>query len=339
MNSIWRHRICQRLTAVARHQLAASGRRWCLLPGLIGVVVLPGCAWVRAQAQHRSNECQQLCNQAEAAQESGRPDRADRLLDEALRKSPRDLEVQRQLAESLWQAGRQKDALTEMTRLAEAHPQDVRLAVTMAEWLSDLERYDEALEWLNPGLAADPELTALLELKAEIELAQGNDAAALMTYQRLGRQEASQADALIQMGRIHMRHGQPERAAPLFRSVQSHPRANASQKSAARWELGVAYAQLQRWSDASVELANASRAREMSADDWHALAYAQFQSDEWAAAKASINHALALEPRHPAGQTLETILIQAAPQDGNAVRLLSPVSFERAQESIRRSVR
>lgn len=339
MESIWRHRICRRLTTRVRPQLAAAARGWCLLPGLIGAVVLPGCAWVRAQAQHRSDECQQLCSQADEAQESGRLDRADRLLDEALRKSPRDLEVQRQLAESLWQAGRQKDALTEMTRLAKAHPLDVRLAVTTAEWLSELGRYDEALKWLNSGLAADPQLTPLLELKAQIELAQGNDAAALMTYQRLGRQEASQADALIQMGRIHMRHGQPERAAPLFRSVQSHPRANSSQKSIARWELGVAYAQLQRWPDAAIELANASHTREMSADDWHALAYAQFQSDNWSAAQSSLNRTLALDPRHPAGQKLQAVLAETESPQRRETLLLVPAGFDRTQDSVWRATR
>jgi lipopolysaccharide biosynthesis regulator YciM len=42
------------------------------------------------------------------------------------------------------------------------------------------------------------------------------------------------------MGKLYLRRGQPDRAAPLFRTVLTHPRATADQRLVAAWELGVA---------------------------------------------------------------------------------------------------
>lgn len=336
MTSVWRNRIFRRQTTGVRLRLWMVCRGLCLIPGLVGVVVLPGCAWVRAQAQHRSDECEQLCAQADQAQESGHVERADQLLDEALRKAPRDLEVQKQLADSLWHVGRQRDALQQLTRLADEHPQDVRLAITLAGWLVEAGRYDEALDRLQPCLASECGATRSLELKAQIETAQGNDEAALMTYQRLGQQEASQSHAMVQMAKIYLERGHPERAAPLFRLVLAHPRASADQKAVAHWDLGVAYAQLARWPDAAGQLAEASPQREMTADDWHAVAYAQYRADDTAAAQASLDHALGLEPRHHAGQKLAGILLQTEALRHDDPEVLLPVGFERIQESDRR---
>jgi tetratricopeptide (TPR) repeat protein len=292
----------------------------------IGVAVLmsllPGCAWVKAQAQQRSQECQQLCSQADREKESGRMARADQLLDQALRKSPRDLEVQRQLADSLWDVGRRREALDQLTRLANDHPHDLRLTLRLATWLSEIGHYEEALARLQPALVLEPSSMPALQLKAEIEAAQGDDDAALLTYQRLCQQESSQADAMVRMGKIYLQRGQPDRAAPLFRSVLTHPRASTAQQFDAQWQLGTAYAASERWSDAAANLAAAAPLREMSADDWHALAYAQYRHGNAAESKSAVGHALALEPRHAPATALAATLSQAD---------LVPAAFEQSR--------
>lgn len=332
---IWRNRHRGSPTDLRRQ------RRWrtcyCLwtLYGLIGVVVMPGCAWVRAQAQRESDDCQKLCSQADRAQESGQTDQADRLLNQALRKSPRDVEVQRQLAESLWNAGRQQEALSQMKRLSDEHSLDLRLAVILADWLASVGQYDQAMARLQPALMTEPIAPRALELKAEIETAQGSDEAALVTYQRLSHQEGSQAAALIQMGKIHLRRGQPDRAAPLFRTVLMHPRATSAQQQMAQWELGVAYAQSERWSDAVAQMAPVAPLRNMTADDWHAVAYAYFRAGNLSESQDATNHALQIEPRHLAAQELAAVLWQTEPQRVGSKDALLSTGFERFEEPIR----
>lgn len=323
-----------------RSPLRRSGRwrAYCclwMLYGQICVVVLPGCAWVRAQAQRRSDDCQKLCSQADQAHESGERDQADRLLNQALRKSPRDLEAKRQLAESLWNAGRQQEALSQLTRLADEHPLDLRLAVTLADWLTTVGQYDQALARLRPALTVEPVAPRALELKAEIETAQGFDEAALATYQRLSHQEGSQAAALIQMGKIHLRRGQPDRAAPLFRTVLAHPRATSAQQQMAQWELGVAYAQTERWSDAVAQMAPVAPLRNMTADDWHAVAYAYFRAGNLSESQDATNHALQIEPRHLAAQELAAVLWQNESLRVGSKDALLSTGFERFEEPVR----
>ncbi len=263
-----------------------------------------------------------MCSQADKEKESGRMARADQLLDQALRKSPRDLEVQRQLADSLWDVGRRREALDQLTRLADAHPHDMRLTLRLATWLSEIGHYEEALTRLQPALVLEPNSTSALQLKAEIETAQGDDDAALVTYQRLCQLESSQADAMMRMGKIYLQRAQADRAAPLFRSVLAHPRASTAQQFEAQWELGVAYAASERWNDAAAHLAAAATLREMSADDWHALAYAQYRNGNATESKSAISHALALEPRHAPATALAATLAQAD---------LVPAAFEQSR--------
>jgi tetratricopeptide (TPR) repeat protein len=281
---------------------------------------------MRVHAQHRSDECERLCTQADVARDAGSLARADELIDRALKKSPRDRDVRRQLAESLWNVGRQRESLDILTQLALDHPRDVSLATLLAERLEELGRLDEALERLQPALSADPTAVAALELKARIEMAQGRHDDALATYQRLAQLEPSQVQALLEMGTIHVRRGQSDRAAPLFRSILIHPRATKDQLAQARWQLGVAYAQSERWADAAVQLALAAPDREMSADDWHNVAYAQYRSGDLAAAQVSLSHALGLEPGHPLASKLTAVVMHASKSNEPLV----PAAYERA---------
>lgn len=331
MNSIWRKLSSPRTWLRHAFQNRNGRLGLCLLHALTGVVVMPGCAWVRAQAQHRSAECEELCAKADREQQAGRVDQADKLLDEALKKSPRDVETQRQLADSLWQVGRQREALRLLTQIADEHPQDLRLTLQLAERYIELERHEEARNWVESALKTEPSSILAMTLKARIELVEGNDAAALATYQRISQQEAGQAAAILAMGEIHLRRGQPERAAPLLRAALAHPQAKQSERDAAEWELGVAYAQTGRWQDAATTFTAAAGRRTMSSDDWHACAYAAYRAGELDAAQTALDHALFLEPQHAGAQELLAALDRAPPRFATASGALVPASFERAQ--------
>lgn len=329
MNLVWRNQDWRNQLA-GTCGLGAATMVWTMLFGLTLMLVVPGCAWVRAQARQQSDECEELCSQANQECHAGRMERADALLSAALRKSPRDMEVQRQLADSLWEVGRQQESLKLLEQLADEHPRDVRLQTALAARLAEIHRDDKALDRLQSALANEPTATAALELKAKIELQQGETDAALATYQRLYQQEGSQVAALLQMGDIYLKRGQPEQAAPLFRSVLTHPLAHDAQQQEAHWRLGIAYAQSHRWKDAAVQLSQVTSERGMSADDWHAVAYAHFRSGDFDASSAALNHALGLEPGHPQAQKLSGILYQEMAKRTAATPDLLPAGFERA---------
>jgi tetratricopeptide (TPR) repeat protein len=263
---------------------------------------------MRVQAQHRSDECEQLCSQAEVAQESGRLDRADALLNRAIKRSSRDRDVQRQLAESLWSVGRQRESLELLAQLAVEYPHDTSMATLHAERLSELGHYEEALDRLQPAIAAERTAIDPLRLKAEIQMAQGDSDAALATWQRLRQMDGGETEAQLEMAKIYLERGQPDRAAPLLRTLLAEARATEQQRIEAQWRLGEAYVQAHRWTDAAVELADAAAHREMTADDWHRVAYTQFRGGDVASARDSLSHALGLEPYHVAAMKLAAVL-------------------------------
>lgn len=303
-----------------------------LLHGLAGVVLLPGCAWVRAQAQHRSEKCGELCSKAAEARQAGRCDRADALLDEALKKSPHDYETQHQLADSLWEAGRKQQSLEILRRLKQSYPQDARLAISLAERLAAAGQNSDALECLQPALTAEPTATAALELKAKIEANQGDLDAALASYQRLCHQKTVSVDTYLRMGRLYLRRQQPDRAAPLFRIALVDPHASSAEQLEAQWQLGVAYSQAERWSEAADQLEHVVERRDMSADDWHTLAAVEYQTGNALAAGNAIQRALALNPQHAPSRELGAALARNQPPGVNgALSRVAPVGFQNVQ--------
>ena len=76
-----------------------------------------GCAAIQQQVARRSEKCGSLCEQAREAREQGWSDQAELLLNEAIRHRPKDVETRRQLAETMWDAGRHDEALAELLPL------------------------------------------------------------------------------------------------------------------------------------------------------------------------------------------------------------------------------
>jgi tetratricopeptide (TPR) repeat protein len=298
-----------------------------LLLGLASVVLLPGCAWVRAQAQHRSEECNQLCDKAAAARQAGHSAQADALLNAAVKKSPADSETQRQLADSLWTAGRRPESLKILERLADDNPQDLRFAIRLSERLVELDRSAEALQRLQGVLSSDPNNLSALELKARIESQQGDLESALASYQRLCHQKTVSVGTLLALGDLYLQRNQPDRAAPLFRMALVDSHATAADQLRAQWQLGMAYYQAERWAEAADQLAQAAARREMNADDWHLLGLCQFRTGDLPAARQSLNGAFNLQPNHLPSRELAALIQQNLSPAASAARL-SRVNFE-----------
>ncbi|MDZ4684437.1 MAG: tetratricopeptide repeat protein [Planctomycetaceae bacterium] len=263
-----------------------------------------GCARMRSQLSRRSSECTQLCEEARLAREQGRQAQADELLDAAVRQRPKDTETQLQLIDELWTSGRQLAAAESLQRIVTERPDDAPLALRLAQMEFDIGRTEAAQSALLSVLRNDPENPEAIRLKGKLEEQRGDTAAALATYHHLLQVTPEDFDAQLRLAHLHLKRGQPDRAAPLLRAALDHTGATKAQRIDAEWQLGLAYAQMERWADSADALQSAIGSRRATAEDWYRLAYAQSQVGNQEAAFDSLSQALTAEPTHLAARDL-----------------------------------
>jgi tetratricopeptide (TPR) repeat protein len=238
---------------------------------LVACSVLTGCSAIRRQCAERSKACDSLCQQARVAKNEGWPDQADLLLNEALRQRPADIETRRNLAEAMWDCGRQQEAIAEYSELAQRHPGDARLHQRLAVMYWTTGQPDPAAQSAERALRLNPAGPEALLVKARSEAARHEYDAAVATYIRLSRVAPEMIDAKLELAEIHVQLGHSHQACVLLRDVITRPQLTAAQKADAEWKLGLAYAAADRWSDAATHLENSIGKRNATAADWQVL--------------------------------------------------------------------
>lgn len=304
-----------------------GGFRRCAAPavGFLILVCLSGCASIRQRLLMRSAECSKLCEQARSARDAGRTGDADQLLGAALRRRPNDTETRLQLAEELWSSGRQLAAAEEVELVLAESPRDTGAWLRLGQMQLEIGRTEAAWQAVQNALRQEPDCPAGLRLKAQLEERRGDPDAALATYHRLVQAFPDDLPAHLALAELHLRRGQPDRAAPLLRTASQHPGATPSQREEANWQLGSAYAQSGRWSDAAEVLTEAIVQRgETSADDWYRVAYVQSKAGNADAAAQSVSRALQSEPAHKAALDLAR---QLAAMPSANVSAIVPAGF------------
>jgi tetratricopeptide (TPR) repeat protein len=272
---------------------------------LLALLTVPGgCARLRSQVALRSSECTQLCEESRLAREQGRLSQADELLDAAVQKRPKDIETQLNLVDELWTGGRQLAAAEALAKIVAERPDDAPLALRLAQMEADIGRTEAAQTALATAMRLDPEHPEALRLKGRLEEQRGDEAAALATYHHLLRIAPDDFQAQVRLATLHQRRGQPDRAAPLLRAALEHPAAPVAQRPDIEWQLGLVYAQLERWHDAVPAMDGSIRQRRATAEDWYRLAYVQSQIGQQETAYGSLSQALQIEPQHVAARDL-----------------------------------
>lgn len=304
------------------HVCSGNGARGLLV---LALLLTAGCAQMRSRMSHRSEECTQLCEEARLARERGLNEQAEQLLDAAVRQRPKDTETQLQLAEELWNGGRPLAAADILQRIVSEHPDDAPLALRLAQMELEIGRTEAAQAALQTALRSDPEHPEAIRLKAKLEERRGDTDAALATYHHLLQVLPGDLDAQLRLAAVHLQRGQADRAAPLLRGAMEHPAATRAQRAAAEWQLGLAYAQLERWTDAAAVMQSALRSHPATAEDWYRVAYVQARVGRQEAAYASISQALALEPGHLAARDLAR---QIKLGDGAVPSAVVPAGFQ-----------
>ena len=256
-----------------------------------------GCQSFQKRTSLRSAQCGALCARAREAHEQGNRDQANQLIDEALLTKPNDIETRRQLAEAMWKNGRRGEAIVEFTALCVLQPKDSKLSARLAVMQWESNQHAAAANTALSVLKLDPQSKDAWLIKARNEAAQGQLDDALASFIRLSQIAPDDLSTLIDLGKLHLKRGHPDRACPLFRTAVEHPRASQEQRAEAEWLLGVAYVQSNRWSDAVVVLERAINGRSASAEDWCMLGSARMECGDVSGAQSDVQRALQRDPK------------------------------------------
>lgn len=259
-----------------------SGSRWLRWGLIVCICSGPiGCSSMRKQVAQRRETCHSLCQQARNAKKEGWPDQADLLLNEAVRQRPEDLETRRHLADSLWECGRQQDAIDEYIDMAKTHSRDVRLHQQLAKMCWTVGQRDQAAQSAEKALRIDPTSADALLVKARCELARREFDAAVASYIRLSRAAPDLVDAKLELAEVHVERGHAHQACTLLRDVIAQPQLPAATRADAEWKLGLAYASAERWIEAANHLSNSIDKRDTSTSgDWQLLMVARALSGQ-----------------------------------------------------------
>jgi tetratricopeptide (TPR) repeat protein len=231
-------------------------------------VLLIGCSAVRRQIAERRQTCDALCQQAKNAKNEGWPDQADLLLNEAVRQRPDDLESRRQLAEALWECGRQQEAIAEYRELIQVYSRDLRLHQRLAVMAWSVGEHGEAARAAERALRLDPTCTEALLVKARSEAFRRDFDAAMSTYIRLSRAAPNMIEAKLELAEVHVERGYSNQACTVLRDVLAESQLTPEQRADAEWKLGLAYASEDRWQEAATHLSNSIEKRDSSNTDW-----------------------------------------------------------------------
>ncbi len=247
-----------------------------------------------------------------------------------MRRRPTDDDTRLQLAEELWSSGRQLAAAEEVERLLTTSPGDLQAAIRLTQMQLEIGRTEAAYQALQLALRQEPDLPEVLRLKSILEERRGDLDAALETSVRLVHTAPDDIEALLRLAVLYRRRGQPDRAAPLLRSASHCSFATMEQKQEAAWQLGLAYADCHRWSDAHDVMTDVAKVRpKMTAEDWYQFAQVESQCSHPDVANRAVQQALALQPKHPRARVLSQQL--DAPATASAIL---PAGFEPNRDSV-----
>ncbi len=245
------------------------------------------------------------------------------LLEEALAETPKDPHLHQEMARLMRSLGQPELALEHLEQAVENNPDDVEANVELAQIYRDHQQTPQAIECLEAALQNDPKHPTALVMRASLAEQQHDTQTAIETYHRVLCSDPNHVKARLQIARLELENQSPNLAAPLLRAVCQCNRATPTESAEARWSLGVAYGQENRWSDAVTALAEASSHRDdMTADDWYRLAYARGKVGDWNQAQNDVQQALRINPRHENAQAMLNVFRWQSPNpEGSLLRI------------------
>ncbi|WP_347242763.1 tetratricopeptide repeat protein [Thermogutta sp.] len=199
-----------------------------------------------------------LSQQAHYALQRGDLQEADRLLVQALRTCPTDVEARANYARVLWQCNKREEALQQLQMALDSAPQNPDLHVQMAEFLVELGRLDQAERHARSAIAVAPKSPAAWLIQGRIALMKNRPDEALGAFYRVLGLRPDDRDALHWIAEAYRVKGDWEQVlAVRQRILQGYSPGDEPPEQLAA--LGEAYRMLGRYADAAATYLQAAQ--------------------------------------------------------------------------------
>ena len=235
--------------------------------------------------------------------EMGQWDQAHELLNEAVQKSPTDIDARRHLAEVLWQQEKRRDAVVQLEAAVRMDPRHAPTVARSGEMLLEIGSIDRALQRAEEALALDSSLASAWALRGRIYRHKGELERALADMQQALRYSPHMNSVLLEVAEIQFSLQQPQRSLTALHHLLD-VYAPGEEPQRVLWLEGLVYGALERRQDAVESLYAASLRGQPNAELFYHLAAAQHSAAQPAAATNSLRQALALDANHQASQVL-----------------------------------
>lgn len=240
----------------------------------------------------------QLVQQGMREMERGAWEGAEKHFASAVKQCPADHEAHRLHAETLWKAGRQREALVEINEALRIAPDDELALLRHAQMRLDRAEYEQAHEAARRALDVNPHSADAWAARGKIWHAQGEfDRAMSDLHHALGLAPGNR-ETLAALADIFRRQNEPQRALANLRALANTypddevPRTVLEQQAQALLALN-------RPADAAEQLALACRRGAPELPLWLAMADCQFRAGQTPAALATLDQAQAYWPGAP----------------------------------------
>jgi tetratricopeptide (TPR) repeat protein len=283
-----------------------------------------GCVWSASRWLNRSNTSEELAKEARYAEDRGETGQAEQLLRRAVKSDPENCEARREFCEVLIRNGNLEAAGEQLRRVIEQNPDDPRGYVQLAQILSQRGKVTDADLVLDIALDLDPNNADALWLKGRVEEFRNRPEHALERYHRVLQTSPDHVDSRLRIAAIQLKNGHADQASAMLRSVLDSQTLEQSQRVAATWQLGSAYAQTGRWNEAASLLSSVTHLRPMPADDWYRVAFACHRAGDLAQAQRAAQAAVQSQPDFAPARSLLAQL-SASPAGSPAIQTASGV--------------
>jgi tetratricopeptide (TPR) repeat protein len=279
----------------------------CFAAALIGLqfLCLSGCRMLRQQGPVPKSvaESRQLSQRGLGAMERGDMGAAEKLLGDAVKACPTDIDARRQYAEALWQSGQRQQAVDQIEKCLVQSPDDPVLLARAGEMQLALNALDKALHLADQALDLDPHEPRAWALRAHIEQTTGQFEQSLADFHRALEFNRDDRQLLYETAELYRQLNRPQRAMSTLTSL-CDTYAPGEEPQQVLYLEGLSLSALGRNDDAVETFALALDRGPTTPELLSRLAEAQLAAGRQQDADQSLQRALAIDPNHPLSRAL-----------------------------------
>lgn len=174
---------------------------------------LLGCAGLRHKnpVSDAVMACREFSRQGVSAMECGEWNQAEHLLRRAVASSPEEADTHRHLAETLWQQGQQREALSHMQKAAELDPTSAEVATRLGVMLLAQGQPTLAAKQAERALEIDSRMPSAWALRGRVARHQQDLSQAMADLHLALQYEPAARDVLLELAALHRQAKRPHR--------------------------------------------------------------------------------------------------------------------------------